>query len=449
MIQVELAKSLYPVFQDEARYRVAYGGRGSTKSWGFARMAVVKAYEKRRRILCARELQNSIKDSVHKLLADQIELLKLPGFDVGESYIRHANGSEFIFRGLRNNPSEIKSMEGIDIAWVEEAQKVSEDSWQLLIPTIRNEGSEIWVTFNPDLKTDAASQRFIENAPPNSRVAKINYDSNPWLTDELKTEMEYLKQINLGAYQNVWLGEYKDPNSGGAVVKGWSDLNKDRILTYDPTLRLYLSCDFNVDPMCWVVAHRVMTPNGRAEYQFIDELCIPNTNIVQTAEEFARRYKKHKADIVITGDATGKNRSDASPNPNDTKYKILERTLSDNGLKNFQRDIHTSNPHEDIRVETWNALICNGLGVRRIRVNPDKCPKLVWNMENLYYIQGTSVIFEPTPKQIEKDVSNTLKYTKHPFDAASYLTYRYDPIRRDAQLNKPPQFESAMFQPGR
>ena len=164
------------------------------------------------RVLCAREFQNSIAQSVHKLLASQIDTL---GF--GSQFIIHqrsieciATGSEFIFEGLHFNVTKIKSMEGVDIAWVEEAQTVSENSWEILIPTIRRPGSEIWITFNPDLPEDATYRRFAADPPPDAIVVKINWYDNPWLSGELLAEKNALWRRDLAAYRNVWLGECRD-----------------------------------------------------------------------------------------------------------------------------------------------------------------------------------------------------------------------------------------------
>src|SRR5574343_562163 len=138
------------------RYKVAYGGRGSGKSWAFARALLIQASEKPLRVLCGREVQKSIKQSVHTLLKDQIQELGLGQFyDVLETEIRGKNGTQFSFAGLASHTVEsIKSFEGCDIVWIEEAQTVSKKSWDILIPTIRKPNSEIWVTFNPDLDTD-------------------------------------------------------------------------------------------------------------------------------------------------------------------------------------------------------------------------------------------------------------------------------------------------------
>lgn len=190
------------------RYKFAHGGRGSAKSWTFGRALSIKAAEKPLKILCCREIQGSIKDSVHSLLRQQIYEIGMNSlFDCGESYIRGTNGSEFIYKGLRSNYSEIKSTEGIDIAWVEEAQAVSDDSWNTLIPTIRKPDSEIWGTFNPKLRTDATYRKFVVNQPPNSKIIQVNYDQNPWFTDELEAERLHCLEKEPKLYKNIWLGE--------------------------------------------------------------------------------------------------------------------------------------------------------------------------------------------------------------------------------------------------
>ncbi len=192
-----------------ARYKVLYGGRGSGKSWGVARALVILAASSTLRILCAREFQNSIEESVHKLLAVQIELLGLQGmFDIKQrSIVCVATGSEFIFEGIRLNVNKIKSMEGVDICWVEEAQTVTENSWAVLVPTIRKTGSEIWVTFNPDGEDDPTYKRFVVFRQDDCILVKINWNDNPWFPDELRREMEALRKRDHLAYLNVWEGE--------------------------------------------------------------------------------------------------------------------------------------------------------------------------------------------------------------------------------------------------
>lgn len=204
----ELPEKLLFLLSEKKRYKVAYGGRGSGKSWSVARCLILLAMKSKVRILCTRQLQTSIKDSVHKLLSDSIDDLGLSAFfDITRDAIRCHNGSEFIFKGLQNQTNEIKSIEGIDYCWCEEAQSISEDSWNILIPTIRKEGSEIWVTFNPDREEDATYQRFVAHNPPDSIVQLVNYNDNAWFPDVLRKEMEYDKEVDFGKYEHIWLGK--------------------------------------------------------------------------------------------------------------------------------------------------------------------------------------------------------------------------------------------------
>lgn len=257
-------------FNKPSRYKVAYGGRGSTKSWTFGRMALLRAAEKPLRILCAREFQISIKDSVYAVLRDQIDAMKLTSlFEVGRSFIRGredspAYGTEFIFKGLRHNATEIKSTEGVDIAWVEEAESTSSESWKYLIPTIRKEGSEIWVTFNPDLETDPTYSRFVLNTPPDTIIRKVNHDDNPWLSSALKAERDYLRRVDFESYQNVWEGETRR-HSASQVLHG-----KWRVDDFEPTDDWdgpYLGADwgFSSDPTTlikvWIYKQRLYIQN--------------------------------------------------------------------------------------------------------------------------------------------------------------------------------------------
>lgn len=203
-----------------SRYRVLYGGRGGAKSWGVARALLIKAAKDPLRILCAREFMTSMKDSVHKLLCDQIVDLKLTDFyEITQSQIRGKNGSEFSFVGLKNNVANVKSYEGVDICWVEEAQTVSRLSWNVLIPTIRKENSEIWVTFNPELESDETYQRFVVHRPENAVVTKINWSDNPWFPETLKLEMESLKARDPEAHRTVWEGFCRQTVDGAIFAK--------------------------------------------------------------------------------------------------------------------------------------------------------------------------------------------------------------------------------------
>jgi len=190
------------------RYRVSYSGRGAAKSWSFGRALLLHGAEHRLRILCVREYQASIRDSVHRLLSDQIAAMGLGGFyDIQKAEIVGLNGTEFLFKGLRRDVAEIKSTEGVDLCWVEEAEAVSDTSWDVLIPTIRKPGSEIWGTFNPALPTDPTYQRFAASRPVRSIVRRVSYRDNPWLPDVLREEQEELLKRDPEAHANIWEGE--------------------------------------------------------------------------------------------------------------------------------------------------------------------------------------------------------------------------------------------------
>lgn len=206
-LTLDIAEAFGFLFQP-ARYKVAYGGRGGGKSWSIARALLAQAYAKPLRILCAREFQSSIADSVHKLLSDQIDATGLaPWFEVQKTtIIAKTTGSQFIFKGLHRNIQGIRSTEGADICWVEEAQTVSEESWRILIPTIRTAGSEIWISFNPMQETDPTYQRFVVHPPPDALVRKVGWEANPWFSDTLDRERRYMLATDPDAYEHVWGG---------------------------------------------------------------------------------------------------------------------------------------------------------------------------------------------------------------------------------------------------
>ena len=253
--KAEFPVKLQPLFK-KARYKILYGGRGGAKSWGIARALLLMAAKSPLRILCAREFQASIKDSVHKLFCDQIDALGLlPFYEITQTSIRGANGSEFAFIGLKNNPTNIKSFEGVDICWVEEGQTVSRLSWNILIPTIRKSGSEIWISFNPDLETDETYQRFVVKPPRDAVIIKINWSDNPWFPDTLRIEKDALKDRDPKAYANVWEGMCRRTVDGAIFATEMDKAEADGRLTkvpYDPTKPVHAVCDLGwSDATAW------------------------------------------------------------------------------------------------------------------------------------------------------------------------------------------------------
>lgn len=203
---------LYDLLHKKARTKVYWGGRGSMKSWGIAEALVRTAVRRTVRVLCVREYQISIADSSHALLAATIIRLGLSAFFVvTEKQIRSLNGSVFIFKGMHNNENGIRSMFGIDICWVEEAQTVSKSSWEALSPTIREAGAEIWVSYNLINETDATHARFVDENGDAKRtdsiVHKLNYDRNPFFKDSpLYQEMLDDRASSEHLYEHIWLG---------------------------------------------------------------------------------------------------------------------------------------------------------------------------------------------------------------------------------------------------
>ena len=229
------------------RYKVAYGGRGSGKSWGFARALLLQASNKPLRILCAREIQRSIRQSVHQLLTDQIQALGLgPFYEVLESEIRGINGSLFSFTGLANNTVEsIKSCEGVQVVWCEEAQTISKKSWDILIPTIRKPDSEIWVSFNPNIDTDNTYQRFVIDPPENAKVVKINWQDNPWFPQVLEDERQHSLKTNPD-YANIWEGDCKAAVDGAIYsneIREAQEGNRITTVPYDPMMKVHVVMD--------------------------------------------------------------------------------------------------------------------------------------------------------------------------------------------------------------
>jgi phage terminase large subunit len=233
---------------DPMRFKVAYGGRGSAKSWSFARALLLQAAAEPLRVLCTREVQRSIKDSVHTLLKDQVESLGLGNiYEVLEHEIRCINGSRFIFSGLSQQTVEsIKSFEGVDRVWCEEAQAITKRSWDVLIPTIRRPGSEIWVSYNPELDTDETHQRFVVNPPEDCISAKVNYSDNPWFPPVLEKERLRCKIVDPQGYENIWEGHCKPAVVGAIYYNEVARAEAEKQICnvpYDPMLKVHVVFD--------------------------------------------------------------------------------------------------------------------------------------------------------------------------------------------------------------
>ncbi len=232
-----------------------YGGRGGGKSTSFALALLVIGLKEKKRILCTREVQGSIRDSVHKLLSTCVEKYDLGKFyTVYRDSIRGKNGTEFIFHGLKHDPQQIKSLEGIDITWAEECQTIPAISWRILTPTIlRKKNSELWLSLNPNLETDPTYQQFIVNQRPDQLTVKVNWDENPYFTDELKAEMEYQKALDYNDYLHIWEGECRKATEA-QIFKNKSTV-MDFVAPPDATFYYGLDWGFSQDPTVILRCH--------------------------------------------------------------------------------------------------------------------------------------------------------------------------------------------------
>ncbi len=246
-LPLEVSEKIANVLFDNSRkwrYRWLYGGRGAGKDWGVASAVVERSVRVPTRVLFTREIQNSIKDSIHRLLCDTIARLGYSKyFDCLENEIRGINGSLCVFRGIRHNTNEIKSLEGIDLCVLCEAQDLTKESWTILDPTIRKENSEIWGMFNTGFDDDFVFDRFVTNKPENAIVQLVNYYDNPWCPKELIEQAERMRREEPELYKNIWLGE--PLGQGGRVFPMYSrEIHEiDFDLNMLPQCDLYMSID--------------------------------------------------------------------------------------------------------------------------------------------------------------------------------------------------------------
>ena len=224
-LNLKVARAFLPLITESRRYKLYYGGRGGGKSYAFADALLARGIKDKLFIVCLREIQDSIKDSVHKLLSDRIAFYQLEEYDIKESEIvNRLNGTRFIFKGLRDqDPQKIKSLEGADIAWIEEGQTITKKSWEILDPTIRKDGSEIWISMNREEENDPLWVLVGNKPDERTLVCKVNYYNNPFCPNELKLQAEKCRRDDYDSYLHIWEGEPVVQGDkkliGGAAVK--------------------------------------------------------------------------------------------------------------------------------------------------------------------------------------------------------------------------------------
>ena len=417
---------------------VYQGGYGSGKTW-IGTLLGIMLCQKYPGILglCVAKSHAMLADTTIRAYLEHLDVLDFrPNIDYtfkksDSSLVFHCYGdSEILFRHLAD-PERVKSINA-GFVEVEEMSMLEETDFNMLLSRLRQSGVDRYRLFghtNPQASRGWLHKVFVEK-----NKGKIKLEDDTYMqfrrviaatTENIHLETHYVAslkdQFDDAYYRINVLGEDGDYRQG-LVCKSWVDGVNIAKNDYLEGLRIYLSCDFNVSPMCWAVAHRY---NGG--YYFFDEICLPATNTLECVEAFIDRYPTHCHGITITGDASGNNRSTVSEKPNDTDYTVLRNKLLKYYKNDVALDIPVANPLVNDRVMTWNSCVSNSRGVSRIKVDP-RCKWLIWNCQNLHYIQGTSKIWEPTPREIEK--SPNLQYVKHIWDAASYLVHRYDAIRK-------------------
>lgn len=353
--------------------------------------------------------------------------------------IPRLGNAQIMFTGL-DDPQALRSVNGIG-GHLEESSLLTLAAYEEFIGRLREakpgEPIQVILTTNPqpqkgwqyDLFHRRAGMHEVEirgkTVKVNRRRVIASTLENPHVSDAFIANMQETYDPDL--YRIVVLGEDGD-YTRGLVSHNFSDLN---VLETNlrPDLPLYLSCDFNVDPMSWVVAHRFNN-----EYHFFDEIVVENTNINECIDVFVSRYPNSSSRIVITGDASGGNRDVRAEKVGGTCYTQMVNRFRHHGFDNVRVDVREKNPAIMDRVAAWNGLMCNTTGVRRIYINP-RCKWLINNLENLRYKEGTGVIEEPTANDIKNDPKK--KFVKHIFDAASYLVEKYDPVIPKAAKDEP------------
>ena len=359
-------------------------------------------------------------------LQTYLEHLDNMGFQEGIDYewsstlqkLVFRNTSEVLFRHF-DEPNKLKSL-NLGFAEIEEMSDIPYETFKMLLGRMRQQPKKEWQNFtyrifghtNPETQKGWVYKTFAENPAPNYRLITAPTTQNIYLP---KGFCDELKKIYDEQYYNIFVLAQNGEYNKGLVIKDFTEENI-REINYQNDLDLHISCDFNVDPMCWVLAHKT-----DEKVFYFDEIVLENTTTAKACEEFCRRYPAHKGAIIVNGDASGDNRSCTSEY---TNYVIIKKKLQQYG---YDADIKIKafNPPIKNRIAAFNAKIRNAEGEICLYVDK-KCEKLLYNIYNLKYKEGSSRIDIPAYTQIKQN--KELKFLSHPIDAASYLVDFYWPI---------------------
>lgn len=425
MKPIEIISDFRPILENLYKFRYRYfayltGRGGLAKSTNISKSLLIGGMLFPLRILCCREHQTSIAQSVHSQLKDLIREYELP-YAVYNDSIRCFNGTEFIFKGLREiGVDDVKSFANINICWCEEASSISKISLDALIPTIRAKNSFIIISANPEDESDTVYQEWGPQAErrSDSYCCYKDYRYNPFpLEPSLIHEITLKKRNRPADYDMIYLGNLRT-SVDRPVVRSWNpDLN---IGLGTESQTIYWSLDFNVNPQCSVIAHW----DGKHDFYFSDEIVLENASTYKVAEEFVRIYrsKYNGRKLIINGDASGGSRTSNSEYSN---YAIIEQVLTRAGIR-FDLQVPRKNPSISNRVNNFDWHVHGVDGKPHILVNPE-CRHLCHSCKLLSYDENGKIIEVPARYGMK-----TIDYAKsHIFDAASYCVMTNDPVLED------------------
>lgn len=338
----------------KVRNRVLYGGRASSKSWEFAGMAASIGQQYRTRFLCVRRYQNKIKDSVYTLISAQIDNFAMPGYNVMATEIHHANGTDFTFYGIERNTDEIKSFEGADVLWIEEAHNLTKDQWDILEPTIRKASSEIWVSFNPKLMSDFVYQRFIVNPPPSTRVRLINYPENPFLSDTMRAVIQAKREEDQEEHDHIYLGVPKSDDENAQIKRSWLEAAIDAHIKLDMDLSGARTVGYDVADS-GEDKNAAIAFNG-AICEEIDEWKAPEDELVQSAKRAWSMTKGGRLvyDSIGVGAQVGSTLKEAGVHSRYYKFNAGGAVV--NPEKDYAPKIPNKDKFENLKAQAWQDV---------------------------------------------------------------------------------------------
>lgn len=346
--RIELPPKLVDLFDGKARYRVAYGGRGSGKTRSFALMSAVYGYKwgmsgNQGQILCAREHLNSLDESSLEEVKSAIRSVEWLDayYEIGEKFIRSKDGRiNYVFAGLRRNLDSIKSKARVILAWIDEAENVSEGAWQKLIPTIREEESEIWVTYNPESKHSAVHQRFRKAPSSDVKVCEINWRDNPWFPDVLNQERLNDKELRPDVYDHIWEGAFLIHVEGAYYTVEMREANAEgRIgrVPYDPATGVVTAWDLGVGDSTAIWFAQMVGPEVRL-IDYYESSGVGLDHYVSVLNSKGYNYTDHilPHDVRVRELGTGKSRLETLEALGVRPITIAPQLMVDDGIQSVR-----------------------------------------------------------------------------------------------------------------